>query len=330
MAAPLSFRIVDKIRRATTDGRTAAEASQEEIELARKPYAVGVAGERAKLVQPLVDRLFGTRAPGVLTTEIVVPGAVGDRPARLHQPAGGSSGPRPFFLHLHGGGWTVGGPEQYDPLVTHLVAELGCVAVSVDYRKAPEHPAPAATDDVIAVATWLAEGAIVDFGGDPEQFFVGGDSAGGNLSALVAIALRDAGLRLAAQVLIYPGTDLTMSSRSARELRSEPILSGEAMDAYVGLYLSGGVAADDPRVSPAFVADKSGLAPALVITGERDPLRDEGIAYAEALRDAGVPVRHTNYVDMPHGFVSTPGMTRLCKQAWAEIVDFVRATLRDD
>lgn len=219
----------------------------------------------------------------------------------------------------------VGSPPQYDWLCTVLARDARVVVTSVDYRKAPEHRAPAAVDDAIAATAWLAEHQTEV--GATGPVFVGGDSAGGNLSALVAIAARDGRTPpVAGQLLIYPMTDLTMSCPSIDRLADAPILPRTSIAAFRAHYLGGGTAADDPVVSPLFVEDLSGVAPALVQTAEHDPLVDEGHAYADRLADAGVPVRRTCYVGMPHGFVSLPGLCPPAHQAVAEMVDFIRST----
>jgi acetyl esterase len=231
-------------------------------------------------------------------------------------------------LHLHGGGWVVGSPAQHDWFCGELAGRLGATVLSVDYRKAPEHPAPAASRDAVAAARWLLDGPGADEFDGP--VLVAGDSAGGNLAALVAIAARDEGwTRLVGQLLVYPATDLTMTSRSATTQTTEPILHRSDMEAFVGMYLAGGVAPTDPEVSPLHVADVRGVAPACVQTAARDPLRDEGRAYAEHLAAAGVPTRLTEYVDVPHGFVSLPGLSGAASQAVAELVAFCRPLVAD-
>jgi acetyl esterase/lipase len=283
-------------------------------------------------LDPLVQRfglaLFGRPSPGVVTRDRMVPGADGEVRIRVHTPIRASAPPAevPLIVHLHGGGWVVGSPQQYDVLCTRLADELQAVVASIDYRMAPEHPAPAAVDDAIAVTRWLAEhGGELGAAG---PVAVVGDSAGGNLAALVAIAARDGRVPpVLAQVLIYPATDLTMGTPSARHITSAPILGRADMEAYVGHYLAAGVAADDPRVSPFYVDDLAGVAPALVITAEHDPLLDEGVAYAQRLADAGTPVRQTTYVGVPHGFLSIPGACPVAHQATAEIVTFLRGRL---
>ncbi len=278
----------------------------------------------APTLQRLARSIAGTPRGDVRITEVTVPGATGPLPARRHEPAELAPG-RPLVLHLHGGGWVVGGPVQYDWFCGELASGLGAVVVSVDYRKAPEHPAPAAPDDGNAVARWLLGEDGGDALGAPGPLVVAGDSAGGNLAALAAIAVRDANLDgLVAQLLVYPGTDLTSSMPSVAELDDEPVLSRPDIDAFLAHYLPDDVAGDDPRVSPLFVEDLSGLAPACVQTAEFDPLKDEGVAYAARLVEAGVAVRHTEYVDMPHGFVSLPGLLPSARQAVAELVQFAR------
>jgi acetyl esterase/lipase len=275
------------------------------------------------LLARVADRvLFGQPVPGVAIDEMTVPGPAGLLSVRRYRPAGVGTDV-PLLVFFHGGGWVIGSPKQYDWLCTVLARDAGVVVASVDYRKAPEHPAPAAVDDALAATAWLAEHA--DEVGATGPVFVAGDSAGGNLSALVSIAARDGRIPpVAGQLLIYPGTDLTMSFPSIDRLADAPILPRASMAAFVGYYLSGGIAPDDPRVSPFHVDDLTGVAPALVQTAEHDPLVDEGHAYADRLAAAGVPVRRTCYVGMPHGFVSLPGLCPPAHQAVAEMVDFIR------
>lgn len=326
MAVPTSIRLIDQLRRRASGG--IAAMSLEDIQQARTgriPDVPLVGG----LLRRGAEKVLGTLADGVVVEEVTVPGAVGDLPARVLRPP--VVGPAaPLVLHLHGGGWVVGGPALYDWYCGQLALGLGATVVSVDYRKAPEHPAPAAAEDAVAVARWLlADGGRATLGA-PGPMVVTGDSAGGNLSALVALAVRDEGLPgLAAQLLVYPATDLTMTSRSANELTHEPILTRVDMEAFLGHYLADGSDPADPSISPLHAEDVAGLAPACIITAERDPLVDEGRAYAQRLADAGVPVRHTTYVDMPHGFVSLPGLTPMARQAVAEMVAFAQPLLDD-
>lgn len=321
MAVSWRFRALDAARKLV--GGSIATMTLEDIKAARRSHL-----PELPIGGPVLERvgqaLFGRPRPAVTISETTVGGAEGDLPARVHTPPGPAR-PRPLIVHYHGGGWTTGGPLQYDWICSSLAEDVDAVVVSVDYRKAPEHPAPAAYDDAVAAFHWLSGNR--DAVGAAESTAVLGDSAGGNLAALVAIAARDEGLRLDAQVLIYPGVDLTLSFPSVDRLAHEPILSRADVEAFRAHYLSGGVAPDDPRVSPWFVGDVHGLAPALVQTAEHDPLVDEGDAYAGRLAEAGIEVRHTRYVEVPHGFLSLPGVHPAARQAVAEETAFLRAHL---
>jgi acetyl esterase/lipase len=194
----------------------------------------------------------------------------------------------------------------------------GVVVASVDYRLAPTHRWPAAAEDCYAALVDLV-GRSAELGVDPDRLAVMGDSAGGNLSAVVALMARDrSGPRIAFQGLLYPATDLTLSSPSVAENAHAPILTRADCAAYRDHYLAG----QDPRhpyASPLFAPDLSGLPPALVQVAEHDPIRDDGLRYAAALRAAGVPVRTTQYVGMPHGYLSFPRLCRSAPQALAEL-----------
>ena len=212
----------------------------------------------------------------------------------------------PVVMWFHGGGWVLGNVVDYDPICTFIAAEVGCVVVSVDYRMAPEHRAPVAVDDCVDATTWVGVSGDV-LRADSSRMAVAGDSAGGNLAAVVAQVLRDHGdHRLRHQALIYPATDLTMSSPSIDEHANAAGLTRRSMSAFRDHYVPAGHDLRDPLLSPLF-GRLDGLPPALVQTADLDPLRDDGTRYAAALRDAGVPVRLTNYLRVPHGFAFTPG-----------------------
>jgi len=211
------------------------------------------------------------------------------------------AGPHPVIVWFHGGGWVLGAADQSIPVTSDLAAAAGCVVVSVDYRLAPEHPAPAAMVDCSAVTAWVIEHGAEE-GWDSSRVAVGGDSAGGNLAALVAQEQADA---LRAQLLVYPATDLTRSSPSHVENGEGFVLTARVIDWFVKNYLGGtGIDPADPTVSPAAASPRrlGRTARASIITAGYDPLRDEGRAYAEALRAAGVTVDHREWEGQFHPF----------------------------
>ena len=232
----------------------------------------------------------------------------------------------PVVLYFHGGGWVQGNVVMYDPLCTHLAREVRAVVVSVDYRLAPEFKAPTAAYDCIDATHWVAGHGDV-LRADTSRLAVVGDSAGGNLAAVVALAARDAGgPHLRHQALIYPALDHTLSSPSVEENADAPVLTRANLLAFQRHYLPDGADPRDPMLSPLF-AELRGLPPALVQTADLDPLRDDGLRYAAALRAAGVDARATNYVRVPHGFASFPGAVPMGAQHRAELVQELRSHL---
>ena len=247
----------------------------------------------------------------VLSSE--VPGPAGPIPVRIYVPAGPA--PKPALVYFHGGGWARGNLDTHDILCRALANGGGCVVVSVDYRMAPEHTFPAAIDDSVAATRWVAEHAE-QIGVDPTRLAVGGDSAGGNLAAAVALVLRDeGGPALVHQLLIYPVTDYNLDTRSYLDNAEGYNLTREAMRFYWRLYLRDESDAEDQRASPLRARHFANLPPAFVLTAEYDPLRDEGRAYAERLRDAGTPTVYRDYSGMIHGFVTSAGVIDQGKQA---------------
>jgi acetyl esterase len=231
-------------------------------------------------------------------------------------------------VYLHGGGWVLGSTRGYDPLCTFIARAVDAVVVSVGYRMAPEHRAPVAVHDCVDSVRWLPEHAAA-LGGDASHLAVAGDSAGGNLAAIVCQVVRDdGGPAISHQALLYPSTDATKSQPSIQEHARGPVLTLAKIDAFLDLYLGpDGLAPADPLVSPLWAASHADLPPALVQTADLDPLRDEGRRYAERLAAAGVPVRHTNYVGAPHGFASFPGATTIGWQHRVELVTELRRYL---
>ena len=235
-----------------------------------------------------------------------------------------AAGPHPIVVFFHGGGYVLGNTRMYDPLCSFIGKALPAVVVSVDYRQAPEHRAPTALYDCIDALAWVHAHAW-QLRGDAARIALCGDSAGGGLAALVCHATYDAGgPAIAHQALIYPCTDATQSFPSAAEHERAPVLSAEKIRIFTEHYLADVIDPTDPLVSAFWREDLRGMPPALVQTADLDPLRDEGLAYAERLADAGVPVRATNYLRTVHGFMSFPGATLIGEQARYELVTELR------
>ena len=232
----------------------------------------------------------------------------------------------PALLWFHGGGWVLGNTRGYDPICAWIADRARVAVLNVDYRLAPEHRAPQAAYDCIDAARWAASetsGAGIRHTG----LGLAGDSAGGNLAAVAAQVLgSEGGAEISYEALVYPAVDATMSSPSVAQHAQAPILTRGDMDMFLAHYLGGDDDALEPvhpLVSPLYAPDLGGLPPTLVQTADLDPLRDEGAAYAEALRAAGVDVRHTNYARVPHGFMSFPGATRVGGAARSELVGWI-------
>ena len=243
-------------------------------------------------------------------------------PVRIYRP-----GPeaRAALVYLHGGGWVIGSVETHDPVCRRLAARAGCTVVSVDYRLAPEHPFPAAVEDAWTAFAWLAQNADA-LGLDRARLAVGGDSAGGNLAAVVARRARDRGIALAFQLLVYPALDHAFGTASYREHGDGLNLTRAEMEWYWQQYL-GGRDGGDPDASPLRAGDLGGVAPALVLTAGFDPLRDEGEAYAERLAAAGVPAQVLRYPGLIHGFLRMRAAVDAAAAALDEVADALREAL---
>ena len=234
-------------------------------------------------------------------------------PLRFYTPRG-LTGTSPALVFLHGGGWIYGDLESHDALCRVLAEQAQVRVIAVDYRLAPEAPFPAAVDDAMAAWTWVADHADA-LGIDPDRIAVGGDSAGGNLAAIVAQQTVRAGVASPAfQLLIYPATDFAERAPSRATYREGFFLTEDFMDLAEENYLIGSEDRADPRLSPLH-GDVSGVAPAYVVTAGFDPLLDEGSAYADALRAAGVEVEYLCEDGMIHGFANMVGVGRVAPQA---------------
>lgn len=233
--------------------------------------------------------------------DLQIPGQGGVIPVRVYVPSG--QPPFPCLVYYHGGGWVTGTLDMSDGVSQSLCAGAGCVVVSVDYRLAPEHKFPAAAEDAYAAALWVQQHAP-ELAVDARRIAVGGSSAGANLAAVVCLMAKDRGGRplLAYQLLVYPVADFSSGTPSYRENGQGYMLTRDSMEWYAQQYLRTPADAQNPYAAPLLANDLRGVPPALVITAEYDPLRDEGEAYAKKLRDAGVPVVSTRYDGMIHGF----------------------------
>lgn len=260
---------------------------------------------------------------------LVFDGPAGSVPLRLYRPFRTSATAAPALVYFHGGGWVVGDLDSHDHLCRHLAGKSRAVVIAVDYRLAPEHKFPAAVEDTQAAVRWVAAHAG-ELRLDAERLAVGGDSAGGNLAAVAALALRDAGgppLRL--QLLIYPALDFTADNASLRENATGYLLSTAAMEQFADWYLPDRASRGDPRASPQRAADHRKLPPACILTAEFDPLRDEALAYVETLRKAGVAVEHHAYPGMIHGFARMGGRIDMALTALDDAALAVHRALGD-
>ncbi len=269
----------------------------------------------------------GTQAEMASVGDRTVPGPAGDIPVRVYVPTS-EPGPRPVLVYFHGGGWVIGDLDTHDTTVRAVAEASGATVVSVAYRLAPEDPFPAAIDDCLAAVRWVVDNAA-DLGVDPSRLALGGDSAGGNLSAIAAAELTAAGVGVRFQLLVYPVTDGTMAHPSVDENAEGYFLTKDTMDWFWEQYV--GVDGDRTarRVSPMHLPDEAlpGLPPALVITAEYDPLRDEGEAYAARLEAAGVDVTAHRYDGVIHGFFSMRDLVPEGKAAVEEAGEALRAAL---
>ncbi len=253
---------------------------------------------RAKLFE-------GAPLPAGTVWDTTIPSDVSPVRIRIYRPVGGP--PRPIFVYVHGGGWTLGDLDTFDAICRRISVAADCLLVSVDYRLAPENPYPAALDDTVTTIRWVAEHGA-ELGGDPTRLAVGGDSAGGNLTAGAVLRLRDeGGPRVAVQVLIYPATQASFEMLSYYENAVGYFLTTADVKWFWRNYLGDDPAtASDPYACPGIAPDLRGLPPAVVITGDFDPVRDDGDIYAVKLRAAGVPVVARRFPGMIHGFVALP------------------------
>lgn len=292
----------------------------------------GVSVKRARLgVVEEVRVADAPPPPGVQTSDRAFRAGDVELGARLYVPEA-LAAPSPAIAFIHGGGFVTCTIGTHDGLCRRLALGARCRVVSLEYRRAPEHRFPAAVQDAVAGVKWVLERAS-ELGIDPARVAVAGDSAGGNLSAVVALRLRSAARRPALQVLLYPATDLTRSLPSHQSLAEGYFLTRASIDWYYGHYVPRAVDPRHPDLSPLFAPDLAGAAPALVYTAGFDPLRDEGAAYAERLSQAGVRVAHRELSSLVHGFTmmtrAVPAAARAVQEIAADIArEFDRGSSR--
>ena len=283
--------------------------------------------EEARRALEAAHALGGPPEPVQRVEDRMIAGPGGDLRLRLYRPTG--SGPFPILVFFHGGGWIRGSLDTHDGLCRSLANRAACLVISVDYRLSPEVPFPAAVEDCFAATRWVADQAAA-LDGDPSRLAVGGDSAGGNLTAVVTLLARErGGPALLYQVLIYPVTDYAFDTPSYHENGTGYNLTRDAMIYYWNLYLGDPADGQNPLASPLKAPDLSGLPPALIITAVYDPLRDEGLAYADRLRAAGVPVQSTCYPGVFHGFLGQAALIDKGKQAIEEVAAALRSAFAE-
>ena len=296
-------------------------------EAGRPPYETVSPAEARELY--LKGRVVSNPEPPELASiePLTIPSPAGSIPARIYTPTRlrKANGLAPGLVFFHGGGWVIGDLDSHDVVCRKLADEGELMVVSVDYRLAPEHKFPAAVDDAIASTKWIAENAK-QFGIDASRLMVGGDSAGGNLAAVVAISARDgSGPDIAGQLLIYPAIDFAMTHPSHREPETSILLTHSVIRWFRDHYLNGAADVGDWRASPARARTLIGLPPAYVLTAGADPLRDEGEEYARRLTEAGVPVTYRHFPGQFHGFFTMGKLLQQANVAASEIGVWLKA-----
>jgi acetyl esterase len=326
---PWLKRLISGGRAVSVDGNT-LDATAQLMLFAQRITGTGglsAAGDvaAARVLMHNSHVAMNTSVP-MASSDFDVPGPAGNLRVRQYRPP--CTEVTPLLVFFHGGGFVVGDIESHDGLCRMICRDAVTQVLSVDYRLAPEHPAPAASDDCFAAYRWAVEHAA-ELGADPSRLGVGGDSAGGALAALVAIRSRDENIpQPALQVLLYPVLDLAAHNHSRSSLSEGFFLTRQDMEWFADQYLGRSeLAADDPRVSPLRAPDLSGLGPALILTAGFDPLRDEGNAYAAALDSAGVSVDHRQFDSLTHGFASIAPFGGGSAEALAVTISAIRAHL---
>ena len=293
---------------------------------ARLPAGVSPAARRAHF-ETIAAEMRQPTPEGVTTEEhhVGVPGSA--LPVRVRSFRPGGPGPHAALIYMHGGAWMQGSPETHWDITAGLAARTGRAVFSVDYAKAPERPFPAAVSDVCAVVGWLFDEAAA-LGVDGGSIAIGGDSAGANLAAAMTLVFRDTPRRLQAQLLVYPACDFDMDRPSYRENAEGPIVTVASMPAVNAMYCPNPADRVNPLAAPLHADSQAGLPPAFIAVAEHDPLRDSGLAYAEALRAAGVPVELDRGPGLIHGYLRAMAYCADARAVFARMGEWLNAQAR--
>lgn len=272
-------------------------------------------------------KLAGEPPDKLDVSDLIIETSVAPVPIRIYRPPGTSDQPLPALVYFHGGGWCIGDLDSHDHVCRWLAAHSACVLISVDYRMGPEHKFPAAVEDAFAATEWIASHAA-ELKIDANMIGIGGDSAGGNLSAVVTLLAKEqGGPHLVCQLLIYPATDMLMRFPSHVSCGDGYRLTRTSIVWFINGYLRDGEDMYDFRASPLMAENHANLPPAFILTAAFDPLADEGEAYANKLKEGGVAVKYHCYEGMVHGFIAMPGAVDMAKTALLDAAGYIKQQL---
>jgi acetyl esterase len=291
-----------------------------------KMYEISAPEARATF-DAMMDMVGPKNVPIGKVQDLKAKTAHGEVPIRLYTPVAAGSEPLPVLVYYHGGGWVIGSVASYDGITRMLANEGGFCVVSVDYRLSPEAKFPTAVDEAFGALEWIEQHAS-ELGVDPNRMAVGGDSAGGNLAAVMAQMAKAKGIKLNFQMLLFPVTQIGADTASLRDFDTGYFLERPTLDWFYANYLPVEGDENDVRCSPLLATDLSGLPPAYVMLAGFDPLHDEGMQYVEKLRAAGVKVDMKDYSDMVHDFIFLQAILPQAHEAVAEAAKAVKAALK--